>query len=117
MWPPLSRSLAAFATALIVSLFVYRLAADLQNGCSQRLAEEIARLDTESVLALHDVARAVVPAAEEFVPAVSSGDERMLVRLPLADFIGLRPVPEVLSVRDLNDSELDVTADLIGGSI
>lgn len=112
---PLSRSLCAVATALAVSLFVYRLAVDVREPHSGRLADEIARLDAESVIALHDLARAVLPTEGEFVPAVSSGDDRMLARLPLADFVGPRPVPEALAVRDLNDSELDLTADLIGG--
>ncbi len=111
----LSRSLGAVATALTVSLFVYRLAVDVREPHSGRLADEIAGLDAESVIALHDLARAVLPAEEDFVPAVSSGDDRMLAHLPLADFIGPRPVPEALAVRDLNDSEVDVTADLIGG--
>lgn len=101
----------ALAASAAMALLVYRLSVRLEVPTAEPDAQ-VASLDNELVLALHDVMQAVGPPDEYLPPTADT--ESDLTALAMGDLIGVRPAPEVPSLNDLDEADLDGVGGLIG---
>jgi anti-sigma factor RsiW len=105
--------LAAAASALI-AVAVYHFAASPPVTPPGVPEEELAALDTNSLLSLRELMQTLVPADEQISEA-GAEDDVLLAALPLSDFAGSADVAETPQVNDLSDSELEKLDTLVGG--
>ena len=112
--PGLWRYPVGAAAALLLGLLVYHSARREQPALPGAAAEaELAALDAESLVTLHDIMQALVPAYEA-PRAVSPEDETVLAALPLGDYVSGGTDPEVPQANDLSDNELEGLDTLVG---
>lgn len=105
---------AAFtaAAAALVALTVYRVAEP--PPASQHTPRDLAALDSGSLAMLHDFMEALAP--DEGESQSHPADEDMLLAaLSIHDLVGANALPEVPQAGDLNEEELEVIGNLIGG--
>jgi anti-sigma factor RsiW len=103
-------ALAAGASALI-AVAVYRFAASPPVAAPGAPEEELAALDTDSLLSLRDLMQTLVPVDEQIADA---DDDALLAALPLGDFAGNTGVARAPQANDLSDNELEKLHTLVG---
>lgn len=122
-WPPAWRwedlrlgvwryPLAATA-ALLVALFVYRFAEYPQTPQPTAAESQFAALDTDSLLVVHELMKALAPRYEQ-MPQIPPDDDTLLAALSAGDLVGVNPSPEAPQATDLTETELEGIGKLVG---
>lgn len=100
----------AATVVLLLGLAVYRVGAPPSEPGGASMAEQLATLDEDVLLAVGELTQAVT-ATEDALTANPPDDEAALA---VADLIGAHPLAHVPDETELNDAELDGVDDLIG---
>lgn len=111
--PQLWRYPAALAASVLIALFVYRVAERVPTPPSSPPELQVATLDTGSLVALHDLMRALAP-AEDYVPAYRSDEEIELASLEMSDLVGVSPSVQAPHAGELSDSDLEGIGNFLG---
>ena len=101
------------AASVLIAVAVYHLAASPPVTPPGAPEEELAALDTDSLLSLRELIQTLVP-AEEQIAETGAEDDVLLAALPLGDFAGSAAVAATPQVNDLSDSELEKLDTLVG---
>jgi len=112
----LRRLPVAAVLSALVALCVYRVAVTIHTAPPPTVTERLAALDTDTVLALRDIAHALVPAEDPLSQASADDDAGMLAALPVADLLDANGAPEPPSTTDLSPADIEQVAELIGAS-
>ncbi|MFI5395732.1 MAG: anti-sigma factor family protein [Candidatus Binatia bacterium] len=103
----------AATAALLVALFVHRFAEYPQTPPPNAAESQFAALDTDSLLVLRDLTRALAPSYEQMLQMLPD-DDTLLAALPAGDLVGINPSPEAPQAVDLTESELEGIGNLVG---
>lgn len=103
----------ALAASAAVAVLVYRIAVQTPAAPPAGTPSQLAALDSQAVLAVHELMQTLVP-VDEYVPEPSADDESELAALPLGDLVGVRATAELPALSDFDDTELDGLGTLIG---
>lgn len=103
----------AAAVALLLALSVYRLAEHPRESDSAAVSAQLAALDTDSLLAVGDLAEAVTP-ADGSLNYLPQEEEVAIAALAVGDLVGTHTLSYVPDETELSDADLDGVDDLIG---
>ncbi len=103
----------AAPAAVAVALLINRWGEPRTPQPPDALAARTAALDTNALMAVHELLQTVVPPDENLPPVAP--DEALMAAPPLGDLVGVGPPPAVPGEGDLSDTELEGIGGLIGG--